>query len=163
MSKQAKQAKQAKAKPIPFDLWEDIYRLYASGFNVSKIHKYATNIWKLDVSIHAIYTLIRQMRIVKAEKLKKLLDEDNVKEMDRVLWLQDELEEMATEQRFNDPAMFLKIADRLIKIYELKLGLYQRRDNSLPADNGREALLKELAGYLNKETTEKHSLDLEAN
>jgi hypothetical protein len=80
-----------------------------------------------------------------------MLDADTDDDLKRLKWLQNQLEEVAVESRINDKLLFLKCADRLLKVYELKMTL-RASDTGHKAntstDHGRDELLKELAAKL---------------
>lgn len=132
---------------IPEALWEEVYQNYAGGMSVPQVRKLLSDKHQVVVSDNAIYGIIRIMRSEKQKHLNEILDADTDNDMGRLKWLQTQLEEVAVESRLSDKPFFLKVADRLIKVYELKLTL--RAVNEMPKlnltdDNGRAKLLEEL-------------------
>lgn len=132
---------------IPEDRWQEVYQLYASGTPVSAIRKKINEEWHIDITERPIYTIIKTVREEKQHHLNELLNAQANDDVGRLNWLQQRLEELAVESSFADKPFFLKVADRLIRIHQLKLLV---RAQNLPAnynvidDNGRAKLLEEL-------------------
>lgn len=132
---------------IPEKYWQEMYQLYASGTSVPNIHKKVTEEWKIDVSERTVYTCVKIMRDEKRKQINELLQSEANDDVGRLNWLQNQLEEIAVECRFSDKAMFMKAADRLIRIHQLKIVV---RSSNVPMnvnvidDNGRAKLLEEL-------------------
>lgn len=135
---------------IPEQHWAEIYQLYASGVSVPKIHDKVKNDWQIDVSLKTLYSLVNELRDEKRKRLNEILAADTDDDLGRLKWLQTELEQVAIEVRQDDKLLFLKCADRLLKVYELKLNLraHQSPTYNAKPDNGRDELLRELAGKL---------------
>ncbi len=132
---------------IPQQYWQEMYQLYASGTPVSEIHKKLTQDYKVDVSERTVYNVVKIMRDEKRKQINELLNAEANDDVGRLNWLQNQLEEIAVECRFSDKAMFMKAADRLIRIHQLKIVV---RSANVPMnvnvidDNGRAKLLEEL-------------------
>jgi hypothetical protein len=138
-------------RKIPEDKWVEIYQLYASGITVADIHRKVRDEWKIDVGERSVYTLIQELRIEKQKHLNEMLDSDTDDDLGRLKWLQTQIEEVAVEVRQSDKLLFLKCADRLLKVYELKLTLRAADTGhklNVSTDHGRDELLKELAAKL---------------
>jgi hypothetical protein len=135
---------------IPEQHWTEIYQLYASGISVPKIHDKVRHEWKIDVSIKTVYSLVNELRDEKRKLLNEILAADTDDDLGRLKWLQTELEQVAVEVRQDDKPLFLKVADRLLKVYELKLNLraHQAPTYNAQTDNGRAELIKELASHI---------------
>lgn len=133
---------------IPEEKWQEVYQLYASGTPVAAIRKKINEEWNIDVTERPIYTIIKVVREEKQRHLNDLLNAQANDDVGRLNWLQNRLEELAVESSFNDKPFFLKVADRLIKIHQLKLLV---RAQNVPSifnqnidDNGRAKLIEEL-------------------
>jgi hypothetical protein len=137
-------------RKIPEQHWPEIYQLYASGVSVPTIHVKIKDEWKVDVGERAVYQLIQELRIQKQKHLNEMMDADTDDDIKRLKWLQNQLEEVAVETRITDKLLFLKVADRLIRVYELKMTLRASDvgHKLTPTDNGRDELLKELAAKI---------------
>lgn len=138
-------------RKIPENKWKEIYKLYASGITVADIHRKIRDEWKIDVGERAVYMLIQELRMQKQKHLNEMLDADSDDDLKRLKWLQNQLEEVAVESRIDDKLLFLKCADRLLKVYELKLTLRASdtgHKGNQQTDHGRDELLKELAAKL---------------
>jgi NADH:ubiquinone oxidoreductase subunit C len=133
---------------IPEDRWAEVYTMYQTGADVETIYKKVTEEWKIEVSERSLYTLIKQLRTVKAAQLTDLIGADTADALGRYRWLQEQLEEMAIHSKSNKE-MFLKIADRLTHMYEFQMSFTQTLPNkNAKTDNGRDELLKELSAHL---------------
>jgi hypothetical protein len=132
---------------IPIDKHQEIYNLYCVGISPPDIiaHLAAQNI---QCSEKAIYRLIQTFRKEKTARINEIISKDAKNELDRLNWLQEELEGLAMDNRYADQPFFLKVADRLLKLYELKLNLSHSSmigaKITVTHDHGREELLKEL-------------------
>jgi hypothetical protein len=145
-----------KRAKIPEDKWETIYELYSSGVAVTAIHRTITDEWKIDVGQKAVYSIINTLRLEKRIHLNEIMNADTDSVIDRYKWLLSQLEITAIETRANDKDLFLKVADRLIHMYEYQLN-FQRLmpSNQETNDNGKAEILAELANNLTRDEDEK--------
>lgn len=129
-------------RKIPEKYWLEMYQMFAGGMPIKTIHEeYVMKKWKIECSLSTVGDLIGALRIAKSERLNAIIDQYSAGDLGRLDWLKNELEGMAIELRFENKELFLKCADRLIKIYELKLTLHNRMAGLDPnADIGKDML-----------------------
>jgi hypothetical protein len=145
-----------KRHKIPPDLWEYVYDLHSRGISVATIHDRLIEDHKLDIGHKSIYNLVHDMKVIKRDHLTSVIDGHTDSVIEKYNWLQGELEDVCRDTKHTDNDMFIKVADRLIGMYEFQLTLQKDlsvlkgNKEEVDVDNGREELLKELEGTWEK-------------
>lgn len=138
-------------RKIPMDKWKEIADLYTSGLGPSAIHKIVNEEWKIQVGVRAVCSLIEELRMMKEDALAEVLKNEQLSVLERYMKLQHQIEEVAAETKITDKELFLKAADRLIRMYEFQMTMQQKPQplSHVANDHGREQLLNELSAKLN--------------
>lgn len=131
------------------DRWKEVANLYSSGLGPAGIHKIINEDWKIEVSIRTVCKLVEELRLMKEESLAKILKNEQMSVLERYVTLQKQIEKVAAECMSVDNELFLKAADRLIRMYEFQMTMQQKPQVSHQTDDhGRQQLLNELASKL---------------
>lgn len=138
---------------IPEDRWQEIYTLYSHGSTARDIHKIVVNEWDIEISERQVCDLVKMLREQHKEQMAEYMTitigTNTHDTVNKYVWLQTELEFLLIKNK-RDQAMYLKIHDRLARMYEFQLLLNDKRtatmikDADVLTDNGLDGLLKEL-------------------
>jgi hypothetical protein len=134
-------------RKIPEKYWPEIYLLYSEGMRVEDLTSKINNEWHIQCAPSSVWSLLKELRSRRQELLDEFMGSHAEDTFLRYKHFQQEVEEMAFANKHN-PELFLKIVDRLQKMYEFQLNFKQvtvnHTANQLFTDSGRQELLAEL-------------------
>lgn len=118
---------------IPEKYHAEIYDMYSSGMLITDIVAQMKKRHSVELRSSSINLILGRLKEEKKKILRSLLEVDLTDVVGKYRWLQTELEHLAIANRKNE-AFFLKIADRLARMYEFQMSQSQEKPIMFPLD-----------------------------